>query len=335
MDADEGGSGDSVRRNLLRWLIACVVVAILSSAEAQQSGKISHVGFLGNPPKERMDAFRSKLRELGWIENVTIISHHKTNPPGRSDMQPALAAELVREKVDVILAWSTEPALAAQQATKTIPIVMAGGSDPVGWGLIKGLARPGGNITGVSMLSVELGGKRLELLKDTFSKVSRVAILWRPSARGQQSQMKEAQAAARKLGLQVEDTGIEAPDDYQRAFAAMKKERVDAFIPLSLPQFSTYRAQIVELALSHRLPTVYPGQEFTEAGGLMSYGPNRLGMYQQAAVYVDKILRGAKPADLPVQRASKFEFVINLKTAKQIGVNIPPQMLMDADRVIR
>jgi putative tryptophan/tyrosine transport system substrate-binding protein len=256
-------------------LLVTVLLTTASVVEGNQSKRVSHVGILGNAPKERTDAFRSKLRELGWIENVTIVIH-KTNPPGGIDVWPAIAAEFVRQKVDVIVTVSTEPALAAQNATKTIPIVMAGGADPVEWRLVESLARPGGNVTGVRTLQAELGGKRLELLRDTFPKIARVAIPWNPRSRGQQPQMKEAWAAARLLGVQIEPIGFKSPDDYQSVFAVMKRERVDAFVPLSSPRSAIYRAQIVELALSHKLPAIYPGPEFVEAGGLMSYGPNRV-----------------------------------------------------------
>jgi putative ABC transport system substrate-binding protein len=319
--------------------VACLALctllfALCLAAEAQQPKKIYRIGFLGNAAGYRIDAFRQGLRELGWVEgqNVTIEFRH---PEGQADLRREHATELVRLKVDVIVTTATESSLAAQRATKTIPIVMAGGADPIGWGLVESLARPGGNITGMRTLSAEISGKRLELLKETFPKISRVAILWKPSASGQKSQMKETESAARLLRLELEPVGIEGSSDYENAFSVMKRERVSAFIPLSLPQFATNRARIVELANSNKLPAIYPDPEFSEVGGFMSYGPSRVDMFRRAAHYVDKILKGANLADLPVEQPTTFELVINLKTAKQIGVAIPRTMLMDADKVIK
>jgi putative ABC transport system substrate-binding protein len=278
--------------------------------------------------------FRKELREVGWAEGRNITIEYR-NPEGRTDLRSKFAAELVHLKVDVIVATATNAALAARQATKTIPIVMTS-SDPVGTGLVTSLAQPGGNVTGTTSLSADLGGKRLELLKEVVPNLSRVAALWRPAAKGNQPQMKEIEVAARPLQIQLLRVGIEGANDLENAFSTrMTRERADALITMSGPWGRTHAGRIVELAASHRLPAIYPERSFVEVGGLMSYGTDRNDQLRKVAVYIDKILKGAKPADLPVEQPTAFELVINLKTAKQIGVTIPPAVLMEADRVIK
>jgi len=303
------------------------------SSEAQQTSKVRRIGLLGNWPAQWIDVFRKELREVGLAEGRNITIEYR-NPEGRTDLRREFAAELVLLKVDVIVATSTNAALAARQATKTIPIVMTS-SDPVGTGLVTSLAQPGVNVTGTTSLSANLGGKRLELLKEVVPNLSRVAALWRPAAKGNQPQMKEIEVAARPLQIQLLRVGIEGANDLENAFSRMTRERADALITMSGPWGATHAGRIVELAASHRLPAIYPERSFVEVGGLMSYGTDRDDQLRKVAVYVDKILKGTKPADLPVEQPTAFELVINLKTAKQIGVTIPPAVLMEADKVIK
>jgi putative ABC transport system substrate-binding protein len=328
---------------MIRKIVVCLLPTVLlltvSLAEAQQPGKVYRIGTLENSsPSGRVhlwEAFRQGLRELGYVEGKNIALEQRW-AEGKRDRLPGLAAELVRLKVDVIVTAATAPALAAKKATSTIPIVMASQSDPVGTGLIVSLARPGGNVTGFSSMNVELGGKRLEVLKQAFPKVSRVAFL-----QGVQSlslQSKEVEVAARALGVQlqfVETGGTEGAGDFESAFLTMAKQRADALLVASSPNYFAERKRLAEVAAKSRLPAMYPESEYVDAGGLMAYGIIPEELFRRAAYYVDKILKGAKPADLPVQQPTKFEFVINLKTAKQIGLTIPPNVLARADRVIR
>ena len=330
----EKNSEEGMRKKILFWLVATILLTTALLVEAQQPTKIARIGFLGYAPAHNIDALRQGLRELGWVEGQNITIDYKQIEVGRNDQLPGFAADLVRLKVDVIVTTSTEPGLAAQKATKTIPIVMAGGSDPVGSGLIASLARPGGNITGVRSL-LEIGGKRLELLKETFPKASRVAVLWRPEGRGNAPQLEEFETAAHSLRVQLLPVGAKGPNDYANAFSTMRRERANALITVQSPALNIYRTKIVELAASHRLPAIYSQSEFAEAGGLMAYGSSSTEQYRRAAVYVDKILKGAKAADLPVEQPMKFELVINLKAAKKIGLTIPPNVLARADKVIK
>jgi putative tryptophan/tyrosine transport system substrate-binding protein len=312
--------------------LSAVLFALRLPAEAQQAGKISRVGILGDAAPSGLIALRQELRKRGWVEEQNLAIEYRPNG-GRPDLLPSLTAELVQLKADVILAPGTNLALTAKQVTKTTPIVMLS-SDPVASGLVASLARPGGNVTGVSNVQVELGGKRLELLKEAFPKVSHVAVLLRSGGPGSTQQMKEIEIAARSLHIQVQPIGVEGPNDFERAFSTLKRERATGLIAVSNPFFNIHKARIVELAARSRLPAIYP-QEFAEVGGLMSYGISYADSYRRMAIYVDKILKGAKPAELPVEQPMKFEFVINLKTAKQIGVTIPPNVLARADKVIR
>ena len=298
------------------------------------------IGFLGvTSPSDRpshLDAFRQRLRELGWVEGQNIVIDYRY-AEGRVDRLPDLAAELVRLKVDLIVASAgTQAATAAKNATETIPIVMIYVRDPVGTGLIASLARPGGNVTGVSgSAGLELFAKQLELLKETVPKIRRVAILSNPDNAYHQLAIREVNVAARSLGVQLQLLEARGPNEFDGAFAAMAKERVGALLVLSDAIFGSHRTRLADLAARSRLPAAFGVRDDVEAGGLMSYGPSILDSYRQAATYVDKILKGAKPADLPVEQPMKFELVLNLKTAEALGLTIPPLILFQADEVIR
>ena len=317
-------------------LLALLFLAAGTLAQAQQIKKIPKIGVLstGSASSEtaRNEAFLQGLRELGYVVGQNILIEHRY-AEAKPDRLPELAAELVRLKVDVIVAGALAIG-AAKNATKTIPIVMATSGDPVAYGYVVSLAQPGGNVTGSSQMSPELGGKRLELLKESLKKVSIVAVLHDGGA-AQAPQMKEMEAAARALGVQIQPVKVEGPSHFENAFSAMTGGHASAFIGLTSSALFNHRKQIADLAIKNRLPAIYPGSEFVDAGGLMSYGPNIFENYRRAAKYVDKILKGAKPGDLPVEQPTKFEFIINLKTAKQIGLTIPPNVLARADKVIR
>jgi putative ABC transport system substrate-binding protein len=310
------------------------------AAEAQQAAKIARIGYLAidlaaNP--HRHEAFRQGLRDLAYVEGRNVVIEYR-DAEGKPERLPALAAELVALKVDVIVVGgSTVAALAAKQATRTLPIVFALAGDPVGSGLVTSLARPGGNVTGLSILAAELVGKRLELLTQAVPGVTRVAVLRLPGALGErteQDMLKEAEAAARALGVRPQFVEARGPADFDRAFSDMTRARAGALTVLPNNMFVRERRRLVDLAAKNRLPAVYLGREFVDAGGLMSYGPNSADVFRRAATYVDKILKGAKPSDLPVEQPTKFELVINLKTAKALGLTIPPSLLGRADQVI-
>jgi putative ABC transport system substrate-binding protein len=326
-----------MRVRIVFGLVAVVIFAFVHLADAQQPKKVPRIGFLSlNSPSAaatRADAFRQGLRDLGYLDGKNIIVEWRY-ADGKADRLPDLVAELVRLKVDVIVTGATSPTQAAKQATSTIPIVIANHNDPVGAGLVASLARPGGNVTGLSNMALELSGKRLELLKEVV-KVSRVAVLRIPSVLATPPQMQQMEAAARSLGVQLQPADWERPEDLEKTFSAMIRGRPDALITLSGPRFNDYRTRIIELAAKKRLPAMYADVEFVEAGGLVAYGANTADLFRRAATYVDKILKGAKPADLPVEQPTKFELVINLKTAKQIGLTVPPNVLVRADRVVR
>ena len=320
-------------------LTLCATVLALSlSVGAQQSAKIPRIGILPpGPISERVhlwETFRQGLRELGYVEgkNIILVFPSVEVTPERL---PHFAAELVNLKVDVIVAAGTVAVQAAKEATKTIPIVMPVATDPVETGLVASLARPGGNITGLTLISSQLSGKRLELLKEVVPRLSRLAVLSNPAALGLPLQMRETKVASQALGVQLQPLEVRNPEDFDRVFQAATKERAGALMALDDAFLFTHRARIVKLAAKSRLPTIYGFTEFAEAGGLMSYAANLSDMYRRAATYVDKILKGAKPADLPVQQPTKFEFIINLKAAKQIGLTIPPNVLARADKVIK
>ena len=319
----------------LGLLLATFLLATVSFAEAQKATKIPRIGFLSPTfDDSRVEAFRQGLQELGYVEGQNIVIEYRW-ADGKFDQLPDMASELVRLKVDVVVAVVTQASLAAKKATGTIPVVMIGVSDPVGSGLVVSLARPGANITGTSSMTAELVGKQLELIKETLPKVSRVAALWNPANPIFQAiQRRETEAAARALGMQLRFVEARGSDEIDRAFASVAKERMRALL-FNDPVFTAQRKQIADLSKKYRLPTVSGIKEYTDVGGLMAYGPSFPDMYRRAAYYVDRILKGTKPADLPVEQPMKFEFIINLKAAKQIGVTIPPNVLARADRVIR
>jgi ABC-type uncharacterized transport system substrate-binding protein len=322
-------------------LVAVMLLAVGVIAEAQQPKKVPRIGYLSSqePATEstRSEAIRLALRERGYIEGQNIAIEYRY-AEGKQDRFPELAAELVRLKVDMILvAGGSIWVRAAKNATKTIPIVMVdSGSDPVEAGLVESLARPGGNVTGITLLVGELGGKRLELLKEAVPKVARVAVLYNPATALNVREVKEVlPVAARALGLTVRSWEVRAADDFDRVFAALNKERPDGLFVSSGPRMGVNQKRIVGFALESRLPSMFSNRRAVEAGGLMSYHADPADSHRRVAYYVDRILKGAKPADLPVEQPTKFELVINLKTAKQIGLTIPQSMLYRADKVIK
>jgi ABC-type uncharacterized transport system substrate-binding protein len=309
-------------------------------AEAQQAAKVARIGYLstnhGANPHLR-EAFLQGLRDLGCVEGRNVVIEYR-DAAGKPERLPALAAELVALKVDVIfVGGGTLAALAAMQATRTVPIVFAGVADPVGSGLVTSLARPGGNVAGLSMLSPELVGKCLELLKQAVPGVSRVAVLWQPGGLGERTDkdmLKEAEVAARALGVRLQFVEARGPADFDRAFSDMTRARAGALTVLTSNMFFIERRRLVDLAAKHRLPAVYPWRDGVDAGGLMAYGPNVTDLFRRAATYVDRVLKGAKPGDLPVEQPTKFELVINLKAAKALGLTIPQSVLARADQVV-
>jgi len=325
------------------WLALCALhFALCFSVEAQQPLKVPRIGWLAPafPPSSsglsnpNIEGFLQGLKELGYVEGKNIVIEYRW-ADGKRERLSDLAAELVTLKVDVIVARNTPATLAAQRATTTIPIVMVGPGDPVRLGLVASLARPGGNITGLSLLATELTGKRLELLKEAFPKIARVAVLWNSGDSAMTLRVKEAETSAQALGVTLQRVGVQDPNDFERAFSTMSSQAADALL-VTLDTFTAlHQKRILEFAAKYRLPAMYERIDFVEAGGLMTYGPSLSEIFRRAAVFVDKILKGAKPADLPVEQPTKFEFVINLKTAKQIGLTIPPNVLVRADRVIR
>jgi putative ABC transport system substrate-binding protein len=319
--------------------LAAVFLALSLPAYAQQTGKIFRIGFLDSSTASGsavlLEAFRQELSKLGWIEGKNITIEYRFAEQ-KNERLPELAADLVRLKVDLIVVSGTPPALAAKRATTTIPIVMTNVGDPVTPGLVASLARPGGNITGLSSLSPELNTKRLEVLKDAVPKLGRVGLLRLQAGVETGVQLKELRAAALALKLKLEEIQTQPdPKGLEGAFQTAKQKQVGAIITTATPRFFAERNRIVELAGKHQLPAIYFQNEFVDEGGLMSYGTDTTDLYRRAAFYVDKILKGAKPADLPVQQATKFEFVINLKAAKQIGLTIPNRVLERANRVIK
>jgi len=330
----------ALRKKFLFLVLAILLLAIVHITHAQQQGKIVRIGFLDPSTASGMagllEAFRQEMRKLGWIEGKNITIEYRF-AEGKNDRLPELAADLVRLSVDLILVSGAQPASAAKSATTTIPIVMANAGDPVGAGLVASLARPGGNITGFSGLAPELNTKRLEILKDAVPRLTRVGLLRLPGANIEADlQLKEIRPAAVALKVKLEE--IETQPDakgLEGAFQSAKQKAVNAIMAIVIRQFFAERKRIVELAAKHRLPAIYFQKEFVDEGGLMSYGADFGDLYRGAADYVDKILKGAKPADLPVQRATKFEFIINLKAAKQIGLTIPPRVLERANQVIK
>jgi putative tryptophan/tyrosine transport system substrate-binding protein len=330
----------TMKKTLRILLTAVAIISFLNTAEAQQTGKVPRIGFLDNSTASGMaslvEAFRQELSKLGWIEGKNITIEYRFAEQ-KLERLPELAADLVRLKVDLIVASGGVTPLVAKKATSTISIVITGTGDPVSQGLVASLARPGGNITGNASLSPELITKRLEILKDAIPRLSRVGLLFLRSRLGD-LQTKDLSAAAVALKLKLEEIEIDNQPDakgLESAFKTAKQKQVGAIMTTAGNRFFAERKRIVELAGKYRLPAIYSQKEFVDAGGLMSYGADYVDLYRRAAVYVDKILKGAKPADLPVQQATKFEFIINLKAAKQIGLTIPPDVLARANKVIK
>jgi putative ABC transport system substrate-binding protein len=322
-----------MRKNFIGLALCALLFAVSPTVDAQQPKKLPLIGILesGSPASssERIGAFRQGLRELEHVEGQNIRIEYRY-AEGNTDRFADFATELVRLKVEVIVTASTPGVRAAKKASSTIPIVFAAINDPVASGLVASLARPGGNITGLTNLSPDLGGKRLELLKETFPKITRVAHLWNPDSPGS-----DLRATAQVLGLQLQSLEVRSANDFDRAFEAALRERAHALIMSPNPLINTHHKRIVDFAAKNRLAAIYSNPVFVHAGGLMSYAPDINANFWRAAVFVDKILKGANPADLPVEQPTKFEFIINLKTAKQIGLTIPPNVLARADKVIR
>jgi putative tryptophan/tyrosine transport system substrate-binding protein len=333
-----------ISNSIFRTALCIMLFALCFPAEAQQAKKIPRLGVLITGSRSnaspRLLAFQHGLRELGYAEGKHIAFEYRY-AEGKSETLPELVAELVNLKVDVILADTSNAIQAAKDATQTIPVVFTLANDPVGDGQVVSLARPGGNLTGFSLFATDLNGKRLDLLKEAFPKLTRVAYFAKLGiSRAEQRHLselrfKEAEAAAKELGLRLQPLGAKSDDDLESAFAAAKSAGAQALFVSPSSFAALLRGRIIELAAKNRLPAIYPSREYAEAGGLMSYGPDLVDNYRRAAVYVDKILKGTKPADLPVQQPTKFEFMINLKSAKQIGLTIPPNVLARADRVIK
>ena len=328
-----------MKRTAVPSILVVVVLLVLGvTAEAQQSSKIHRIGLLLAPSPSfyaaRVEAFRQGLRELGYVEGKNISIEYRY-AEGKLNRLPDLAAELVSLKVDLIVTASNDGVLAAKKATRTIPIVFATAADPVGTGLVPSLAQPGGNITGTSNVAQDLYGKRLELLKESFPKATRVAFLWRSVGVRKNLPFTEMEVVAKVLGVKLQSLDVRGLDDFDRAFETAKKVGVQALITYPDPVLNAQQARIVDFATKNRLPAMYAGPEFVDAGGLMSYAPKYTDSWRRAATYVDKILKGTKPADLPIEQPTKFEFVVNLKAAKQIGVTIPPNVLVRADKVIK
>jgi len=326
------------KAGLLSILLAVALVAVAVIAEAQQSAKVPRIGYLSNTSASagsaRYEAFRQGLRELGYVAGRNVVIEHRSTE-GKSDRLPALVAELVRLKVDVIVAAGTLGTRTAKEATTTIPIVMTNEGDPVGSGFVASLARPGGNLTGLSTLGPELGGKRLELLKEVVPKLSRVAVLGTSTIPSHARWLKTHESTAGALGVKLQFLDVLDPKDIETAFRGASKGRADGLFVLAGPVLNTHRSQVLDLAVESRLPAMYNFPEFVEAGGLMTYGVSLTDLHRRAATYVDKILKGRKPADLPVEQPIKFDLIINLRTAKQIGLTIPPNVLVRADKVIK
>ena len=330
-----------MKKKMTLLALCAIPLALCSSAaQAQQSGKISRIGYVrvvGVPsiPGPNVEAFRQGLKDLGYVEGKNILTEFRY-AEGKPDRVPSLVAELVRLKVDILISGDDTTLRAAKEATKTIPIVMVINQDPVATGLVDSLARPGGNITGISRLTRELSGKRLELLTEVVPGIVRVGILWDVTAEGPNISFKEYESAARALKIQLQSLEVRSPDpDLGGAFQSAVKGRASALITIGNSLLNRYRKQIANYAIKHRLPSMYESSQWIEPGGLISYSSNDAESYRRAAWVVDKILKGTKPADIPVEQPTKFELVINLKTAKQIGLEIPQSVLFRADRVIK
>jgi len=335
VDNRQQASDNSKRLKLIPCAVCTLLFTLCASGQAQQPKKLPRIGivFIGGRDQPHLASFKQGLRERGYIEGKNIYLEYRY-AEGHYDRLPGLAADLVRDKVDVIVTTSSISARAVRQATRTIPIVMASGS-PVERGLAESFSKPGGNVTGLSVFALELSGKRLELLKETVPKMTRVAALWSSSENESVLGFKETQDAAKALSLRIQSVELSDTGEMEKTFAELIKMRVDALLVVLSPLVTLNSRRIVELALKQRLPGMYPTRQFVEEGGLMGYGPLLGDLYRRAATYVDKILKGAKPGDLPIEQPTKFELVINLRTAKQIELTIPPNVLARADRVIK
>jgi putative tryptophan/tyrosine transport system substrate-binding protein len=318
--------------------ITLIILAAAFIADAQEPPKIYRIGLQVVSPRDlnatRIETFRQGLRELGYVEGKNVMIEYRY-AEGKLDLLPSLASELVQQQVDVIVTVGTPGVLAAKNATRMIPIVFVSVSDPVANGVVASLARPGGNVTGLSILAPELSRKRLELLKEAFPKVTRVVVLWNPTSSGESLSFMETQGVAKALGVQLHSMEVRGASDFESGFQRARKASVQALVTLPSPVVNSNLKQVLEFAAKNRLPAMYFTSEFVDAGGLMSYAPNFTDQFRRAATYVDKILKGRKPADLPVEQPTKFEFIINLKAAKQIDVTIPQSVLYRADKVIR
>jgi putative tryptophan/tyrosine transport system substrate-binding protein len=335
----EGVRGEDMKKKVTVLTLSAMLLALCYSASAQQPTKVSRIGYLTGPPLSASvgvrDAFRQGLRDLGYVEGKNIVIEWRSWE-GKRDRQHALVVELVHLKVDVIVAVGSSDIRATKEATTTIPIVMVNGGDPVGSGLVASLARPGGNVTGLATLRPELTGKRLELLKETVPRLSRVAVFTNTGSGDHTQILKDLDLAAGPLGVKLQHLDIRSPKDFETAFQAATKGRAEAvLIQLPGPILTPRRKDVTELTAKSRLPAMYERAAEVDSGGLMSYGIDTNDNYRRAATYVDKILKGAKPGDLPVEQPIKFVFIINLKAAKQIGLTIPPNVLARADRVIK
>lgn len=320
-------------------VLATILLATVPLAEAQQPKKVPRVGFLGQSRHSSLGgqailAFRQKLRELGWVEGENFIIEWRF-AQGIEERVPEFITDFIRLKVDVMVLTGGRPVQVAKKATNTIPIVMTEASDPVGAGLIASLARPGGNITGMTSVRHELDGKRLEILKEVIPKLSHVAVLWQSTRPGIRIELKQTELAAKALGIKFRLLGVQSADDLANALKAIPGDQTTALIAVHSQLINSYREQVVEMAAKKRIPAIYQDRRYTDLGGLMSYGPNHPAIYAQSANYVNKILKGAKPADLPVEQPMKLELVINLKAAKRMGLTIPAEVLMWADEVIK
>jgi putative ABC transport system substrate-binding protein len=325
-----------MKKKISGLALCAMLLAFSFPVHAQQSKKIPRIGYLGaaSPTRGRREAFREGLRELGYVEGKNIFIEYRY-AEGKLDRLPSLAAELVRLKVDVIVTASPASTRSAKQATVTIPIVMAFDDDPIGSGFVASLARPGGNITGLATLFPEMSGKQLEILKEIVPKLSRVAVLGNATQPGNPQALREINLAADSLGVALQYLEIRDPKDIEPAFRAANKDRADAVLVVSTSVLYFRRKQLADLAVKSRLPTIYGRPEYVEDGGLVYYGPSYTDLSRRAATYVDKILKGAKPGDLPVEQPMKFEFIINLKTAKALNLTIPQSVLYRADKVIK
>jgi putative ABC transport system substrate-binding protein len=339
MSREAAGAGAKFMKKLLVWLLATFFVATISSTEAQEAVKIPRIGLMtatgdAKTPGAQVEAFRQGLKELGYIEGKNCVVEYRYETSGVGHRE--LVAELLQLKVGVLVVGSLPAIRAAKDATKTVPIVIVTVQDPVASGYIDSLAHPGGNITGLTRLTRELSGKRLELLSEVVPRISRVGVLWDAGGQSAGIGFKEYEAAARALKIPLQSLGVRKPNpDFEGAFRAAVKGRTNALIMIRNPLLTSNQKQIANLAIKNRLPSMNETSDFVETGGLASYSSNDADQFRSAAVYVDKILKGAKPADLPVEQPTKFEFVINLKTAKQIGLSIPPNVLARADKVIK